>query len=349
MAVSTILVVGPSWVGDMVMAQTLFKLLLERHPGAAVDVLAPAWAAPVLARMPEVRRAIDMPVGHGRLLLRERRRLGHALRAEGYDQAILLPNSLKSALVPWFARIPLRTGWRGEARYLLVNDRRVLDAARYPLMVQRFAALAFEAGGELPDELPRPALTVDAGNQRRLLAELGLDGGQPLLGLCPGAEFGPAKQWPAGHYAALAERYLQRGWQVVLLGSANDANAAGAIVAAVPEALRPRCVAAAGRTSLVDAVDLLAACRAVVSNDSGLMHVAAAVARPLVAVYGSTSPAFTPPLGERVAVAHIELDCRPCFQRECPLGHLNCLVQLRPEAVVRTLDALIAGPGVGAA
>lgn len=349
MSAAGIFVVGPSWVGDMVMAQSLFKTLVERRREVAIDVLAPAWAAPVLARMPEVRRAVDMPVGHGKLQLRERRRLGHALRAESYDQAILLPNSLKSALVPWFAKIPLRTGWRGEMRYGLLNDLRELDEQRYPLMVQRFVALAFDEGAELPAALPRPSLNVDADNQRRLLGEFGLDRDRPLLGLCPGAEFGPAKQWPARHYAALAERYLRRNWQVLLLGSANDAVVAAAIVDALPPALRADCVAAAGRTSLVDAVDLLAACRAVVSNDSGLMHVAAAVDRPLVAVYGSTSPDFTPPLGDRVAVAGIELDCRPCFQRECPLGHLNCLVQLHPDSVARTLDALLDGAGGGAA
>ena len=336
-----ILIVGPSWVGDMVMAQSLFQLLCGHHPGALIDVLAPVWAAPVLGRMPQVRRSIQMPVGHGKLLLKARRQLGRSLRVEAYDQAILLPNSLKSALLPWFARIPLRTGWRGEMRYLLLNDLRVLVPERYPLMVQRFAALALPGGAELAPELPRPALRVDRDNQRRLQNELGLDPATPLLGLCPGAEFGPAKQWPARHYASLTARYLHLGWQVVLLGSANDAAVASSISGLLPAPLARGCIDATGRTTLVDAVDVLALCRAVVSNDSGLMHVAAAVDRPLVAVYGSTSPAFTPPLAKRVAVEHIDLDCRPCFERECPLGHLNCLVELEPGRVAAALDALL--------
>ena len=334
-----ILIVGPSWVGDMVMAQTLFKLLAAQYPGMELDVLAPDWAAPVLARMPEVRRSVQMPVGHGKLQLRERYQLGQRLRAEGYHQAILLPNSLKSALAPLFAGIPLRTGWRGEMRYGLLNDIRLLNPSRYPLMVQRFAALAFAAGAVLPAELPRPQLEIDADNQQCLARELALDGERPLLGLCPGAEFGPAKQWPARHYAALAEHYIAMGWQVLVLGSANDSAAAVAIRDAL-SAPAHYCDAT-GITSLVDAIDLLALCRAAVSNDSGLMHVAAAVGCKLVAVYGSTSPEFTPPLGQRVEIASIELSCRPCFERECPLGHLNCLQQLEPERVIGALDRLL--------
>lgn len=339
-----ILIVGPSWVGDMVMAQTLFKLLAAQHPGLVLDVMAPDWAAPVLARMPEVRRSIQMPVGHGKLQLRQRYQLGRSLRAEGYDQAILLPNSLKSALVPFFASIALRTGWRGEMRYGLLNDIRLLNPQRYPLMVERFAALAYSPGAQLPSELPRPALEVDEQNQQRLLTELALAGDRPLLGLCPGAEFGPAKQWPARHYAALAEHYIAQGWQVVALGSGNDSGTAAAIRQALPASASTYYCDATGITSLVDAVDLLALCRGAVSNDSGLMHVAAAVACQLVAVYGSTSPEFTPPLGERVAIAAIDMSCRPCFQRECPLGHSNCLQQLLPAQVIAALDRLLATP-----
>ena len=345
-AARRILVVGPSWVGDMVMAQTLFKLLALRAHDVVIDVLAPAWAAPVLQRMPEVRRSIAMPIGHGKLQLRQRRQIGKQLRAQHYQQAILLPNSLKSALIPWFAGIAQRTGWRGEARYVLLNDRRALDPARYPLMVQRFAALAFAERAALPQELPHPCLHIDADNQQRLCRELGLAAERPMLGLCPGAEFGPAKQWPAEHYASLASHYLQRGWQVLLLGSANDRAVASAIHAGLPAELRAHCYPAAGRTRLVDAIDLLALCRAVVSNDSGLMHVAAAVDAPLVAVYGSTSPRFTPPLASRVAIVQRELPCRPCFERECPLQHLDCLVGLPPERVIAALQSVLAN-GLG--
>ena len=341
-----VLVVGPSWVGDMVMAQTLFKLLTQRAGVVAIDVLAPDWAAPVLQRMPEIRNTIPMPIGHGKLQLRQRWRIGRQLRGARYRQAILLPNSLKSALIPWFAGIPRRTGWLGEARYLLLNDWRKLRPERYPLMVQRFAALAYEKHTPLPSELPRPALHIDADNQQRLCLELGLAAERPMLGLCPGAEFGPAKQWPVGHYASVAVHYLQRGWQVLLLGSAKDQDVAIAIREAVPDQYREHCVSAAGRTQLIDAIDLLGLCRCVVSNDSGLMHVAAAVNAPLVAVYGSTSPDFTPPLSGRVAVVQRELSCRPCFERECPLRHLDCLVKLTPDRVIAALQGVLSSnPG----
>ncbi len=337
----SILIVGPAWVGDMVMAQVLFKLLRAQHPTAALDVLAPAWSLPLLARMPEVRRAIAMPLGHGSLQLGVRYRLGRELRAAHYDQAILLPNSFKSALTPFFARIPQRTGWRGEARYGLLNDLRRLDKQRYPLMIERFAALAFAADAALPNQLPHPALTIDRNNQQRLLQQFQLSNDRPLLALCPGAEFGPSKRWPPTHYARIATTLIERGWCVAIFGSHNDREVAAQIIALIAESQRADVVNLAGATTLVEAVDLLAAANAVISNDSGLMHIAAAVGAPLIVVYGSTSPAFTPPLAERVEVLQIPVDCGPCFQRECPLGHHQCLVELHPERVLAALERLV--------
>lgn len=347
-AAASVLIVGPAWVGDMVMAQTLFKLLRQQNPAIAIDVLAPAWSLPLLARMPEVRRAIAMPLGHGKLELGIRYRLGRTLRAQGYDQApyqqaIVLPNSFKSALVPWFARIPKRTGWRGEVRYGLLNDLRALDKQKYPLMVQRFAALAFAPHAPLPPSLPYPQLTIDEAARARALAHFNLDPALPLLALCPGAEFGPAKRWPEMHYAAVARAMLERGWQIAIFGSEKDRSVAQTIVDLVPAALRARVVNLAGATRLEQAVDLLSAAAAVVSNDSGLMHIAAAVGRPLVVVYGSTSPAFTPPLAAHVEILQLPVDCGPCFQRECPLGHLKCLRELPPERALAALEKLLAG------
>jgi len=339
-AAASILVVGPAWVGDMVMAQVLFKVLRAGYPAAAIDVLAPAWSLPLLARMPEVRRAIAMPLGHGSLQLGVRYRLGRELRAQHYDRAILLPNSFKSALVPFFAKIPQRTGWRGEWRYGLLNDIRILDKQRYPLMVQRFAALALAAGDSLPATLPNPALRLDCDNQQQLLQRFALDDGKPLLALCPGAEFGPAKRWPEEHYASVAATMLKRGWRVAIFGSNNDRAVAAQIISLLPAPNRASVVDLTGATALQDAVDLLAAASAVVSNDSGLMHIAAATGRPLVVVYGSTSPGFTPPLAEQVEVLQIPVDCGPCFQRQCPLGHLKCLVELTPHRVIDALDRL---------
>ena len=335
-----ILVIGPSWVGDMVMSQSLFRLLKARRPEPQLHVLAPAWTRPLLERMPEVARAIDMPLGHGRVGLGARWRLGRALRAEGYAEAIVLPNSFKSALVPLFARIPRRSGWRGEARCWILNDCRVLDKARYPLMVQRFAALALPPGAPLPDRLPYPALAtrpdIEALRTRFALAA------SPALALCPGAEFGPSQQWPPGHYAALAARAVADGRDVWLFGSANDRPAAAAILAALAPAQRQRCRDFTGRTTLAEAIDLLSLAQAVVSNDSGLMHVAAALGRPLVVVYGSSSPGFTPPLATRVRTLALGLDCSPCFARRCPLGHHRCMRELGPERVWRALAELAA-------
>ncbi len=334
---SRILVVGPSWVGDMVMAQSLFKVLRQRRPDRPIDVLAPGWSLPLLARMPEVERGIEIPIGHGELGLAKRWRLGRELRNGGYAQAILLPNSLKSALVPFWARIPRRTGWLGEQRHGLLNDIRKLDKQALPMTVQRFVALATEQADEPLPEIPPPALRVDPDQVDAARAEFGIDAARPLLALCPGAEYGAAKRWPEAHYAELARDYLTRGWQVALFGSLKDQLVSAAIATAAPG-----CVDLAGRTSLARAIDLLAASDAVVSNDSGLMHVAAALQRPLVAVYGSSDPGFTPPLNAEHRIASLRLDCSPCFERECPLGHLDCLNKLPVARVAGLLRELLA-------
>jgi len=342
-----ILVIGPSWVGDMVMSQSLYKALKQQHPDAQIDVMAPAWCRPLLARMPEVSRPLEMPLGHGAVALGERRRLGRRLKPANYDQAIVLPGSFKSALVPWFAGIPRRTGWRGEMRYGLLNDLRVLDKAAFPLMVERYVALAypkgqFTAGKQIPRPLPWPALSIDPAGRDKSLAELGLSTVRPVLVLCPGAEFGPSKRWPEAHYAQVAEAKLAEGWQVWLFGSAKDQPVAEAIRDLQPADMRDTCINLAGKTSLEQALDLMSLASAVISNDSGLMHVAAALNRPLVVPYGSTSPEFTPPLAERVKILHTDIECRPCFQRECPLGHLKCLTELEPRRVLSALDTLLA-------
>lgn len=334
-----ILVIGPSWVGDMVMAQVLFRCLQQEHPAAEIDVLAPGWCSELLRRMPEVRLALPLPIGHGELALGKRWRIARSIKGENYDQVIVLPNSFKSALIARFAGIPQRTGWRGEARGSLLNDCRLLDKRQYPLMVERFAALAYPADTELPAVLPRPQLRLDAAATAAVRARLQLQNTLPVLVLCPGAEFGPSKQWPAEHYTSVAKHFLANGYQVWVLGSQRDNDIATAILndAGLHPQLRNLC----GLTTLGDAVDLMAAATAVVSNDSGLMHVAAALARPLVVVYGSTSPTFTPPLADKVSVLSLELECSPCFQRQCPLQHLNCLKQLMPMQVITALAGLL--------
>lgn len=327
-----VLVVAPAWVGDMVMAEPLLALLREREPDAELYVLAPPATEPLARRMPQVADTRVLDVRHGELGLVKRLRLARELRSLGFARAILLPNSLKSALVPFWAGIPRRTGWLGEQRYGLLNDHRKLDPGRYPLMVERFLALALPPGEPIPRPLPTPRLAVDVDNRARLRSELGLTDGRPVLALCPGAEYGPAKQWPAAHYAALARHALERGMQVWLLGSPGDAEVCAGIAA-----LAPAVANLAGRTRLLDAVDLLSAASVAVSNDSGLMHVAGAVGARVIGVYGSTSPDFTPPLAPGAAVVTLNLPCSPCFQRTCPLGHLRCLRELEPDRVIERL------------
>lgn len=341
-----ILVAGPSWVGDMVMAQSLFIALQEqaRASGAelAIDVLAPAWSRPLLERMPQVRRAIDLPFRHGELNLAGRYRLGHSLRKQRYDQVIVLPNSFKSALTTLFVRSPLRTGWRGEMRGLLLNDVRRLDKDALPLMVQRFVALAFPPGAPLPDPLPWPRLVTEPEAVSAAVQELHLLLERRLLVICPGAEFGDSKQWPAQHYAALSAKRIAAGWQVWILGSAKDSQVAAKILTGIPEQQREHVFDLTGRTSLAQAIDLLSMAEAVVSNDSGLMHVAAALQRPIVALYGSTSADFTPPLADNVQLLSTDIGCRPCFERTCPLGHKRCLVDLTPDIAEAALDVVLA-------
>lgn len=343
-ATDKVLIVGPSWVGDMVMAQSLFSYLCDSRPGITIDVLAPAWSEAILGRMPEVRRAIEMPVGHGKLQLASRYQIARRLAREDYQQAILLPNSLKSALIPLLAGIPLRTGWRGEFRYGLLNDLRVLDKTALPLMVQRFLALA-ELEGCPPTSIPTPKLAVDSAAAQLCKEKFNLDADKNILALCPGAEFGTAKQWPVGHYAQLARHYIDRGWQVMLLGSENDSAVTSYITSELQSA--QSCIDLAGRTQLGEVVDLLSLASAVVSNDSGLMHIAAALDRPLVAIYGATSPSFTPPLSSAASAAQIvDLDCSPCFQRECPLQHHRCMRELEPDKIITMIDKRLSNTGV---
>ncbi len=312
------------------MSHALVQLLAARYN--EVYMAAPRATVSVAERMPGIRRVLPIDVTHGQLAFAKRWQMGRILKDFDFDAAYVLPNSWKSALYPVFANIPERIGWHGEARFGLLN-RRLRDLSEYPLMIERFMALA-DPAGKLPNQpYPLPKLTVDAENQRKCLSRLDLDPAN-VVALCPGAEFGAAKKWPAEHYAKLADSLIDSGSNVWLLGSPGDVRDCDQIAERVPGVVN-----LAGKTSMLDAIDLIAVCTRVVCNDSGLMHVACALGIPTIGIFGSTSPRFTPPLGTAAQVVELEMDCRPCFQRECPLEHRRCLNALLPDRVIERITS----------
>jgi heptosyltransferase-2 len=308
--VPRILVVAPNWIGDALMAQPL----LARLAGTEIDVVAPEWVAPVMRRMPEVSSVVAAPFRHGPLQLRERWLLARALNKKNYSQAFVLPNSWKSALIPFLAGIPRRTGYVGEARYGLLNDLRKAPEAS---MSEHYARLA----GEGP--LSQPRLQVSAAEVEQAKRKFGIAARYAVL--CPGAEYGPAKRWP--YFSELASRL---SLPVVLLGSQKDAEASGGISG----------TDLMGKTTLDEAMALIAGADFVVSNDSGLMHVAAALGRPQVALFGSSSPEHTPPASPQARVLWLRIECSPCYQRECPLGHFRCMKEMAVEMVLNQLKTV---------
>ncbi|MFT5722660.1 MAG: heptosyltransferase-2 [Motiliproteus sp.] len=327
------LIVGPSWVGDMVMAQSLFKHLKQADPGAIIDVIAPAWSHPILARMPEVNEAIGLDVKHGELGLQKRWQLGLSLAKRGYSNSIVIPRSLKSALIPWFAEVPERSGFRGEMRYLLLNDMRMLSKRRLPLAVQRMVALGSKPSLD-PPAIIDPSLRVDAENQQRLLRDHQLNLDRPVVILLPGAEFGPAKQWPVAYWAEAADRLQQQGFQLWCLGSPKDNAVAEQIQALAEAEITNLC----GQTQLEDAVDLLALAQHAISNDSGLMHIAAAVDCHVVAIYRTTTPDYTPPLTRNADILRADLGGNTRLMKVRKLPKKHNLVDVSVNQVLDCID-----------
>ena len=332
MSAPKILIFGPAWVGDMVLAQSLFKVLKARHPDCIIDVAAPAWTMPLLERMPEVNQGIALPFKHGELALWQRIQFGRTLKNQGYSQAILLTNSFKSGIIPFAAGIPRRTSFLGEMRYGLINDIRPLDKTKLVRTVDRFVALGLDKGVTIA-EIPNPTLIADKTKALQALEKLNAPAQGKILGLCPGAEYGEAKRWPAEYYAEVANEALNKGWQVWLFGSEKDIP----VTAQINQLTQSKCLDLGGKTKLGEAIDLMSLCHTVISNDSGLMHIAAALDKSLVAIYGSSDPHHTPPMSAKATVIYLGLECSPCFERVCPLGHLNCLRQIKPEQVSNVL------------
>ena len=332
MATTESFIIAPQWIGDAVMTEPLLRRLHAR--GERLTVGALPWVAPVYRAMPQVHDVIDFPFQHGGLQLKARRAIARQIEGR-FSAAYVLPNSLKSALLPLLAGIPKRVGYLGEARVGLLTHR-LKNPKNKPPMVAFYSALSGEPGIE--SDRPRlqlPQADIDAAMQALNLRPQG------YAVFAPGAEFGPAKRWPAAHFAALARA---QDLPTLLLGSGKESALCDEIAAAAPG----RCTNLAGRTSLLQALAVIAAARHVVSNDSGLMHVAAAFGVPQAAVFGSSSPLHTPPLNGRAAVLWLRndpayqppLDCAPCFQRECPLGHTRCLNDIGADRVLAALKTV---------
>lgn len=339
-----ILIISPNWIGDAVMAQPLLRLLLEKAPDRAIDVLAPGWVAPVWRTMREVDRVIESPFRHGALQLRERWHLARQLRHNGYASAYVLPNTLKFALIPWLAGIGHRVGYLGEMRYGLLNEIHLDDRHTPRPMVSFYAALAAPPVAPLPLPVisPRPTLFVSQQQITETCSHLALPLDRPLIAFAPGAEFGSAKRWPASYFARLAGEILDArpAAQIVMLGSAKDKSVCAEIAAIEPKALN-----FAGTTSLDQAIALIAKADAVVSNDSGLLHIASALNRPIVAMYGPTDPDHAPPFSDIAESIYLHLDCAPCKQRECPLSHHHCMRQITPDRVWESLAPMLGRSG----
>ena len=328
------LIIAPQWIGDAVMTEPLLRRLAMR--GERLTVGALPWVAPVYRAMPQVAEVIEFPFAHGGLQFKARRSI--AKRIEGqFNKAYVLPNSLKSALLPFLASIPERIGYLGEARVGLLTHR-LKNPTNKPPMVAFYSALSGETGLESD----RPALRIAASSIASTLGDLGLRQGAYVV-FAPGAEFGPAKRWPARHFSELAARLAL---PVVLLGSGKEAPLCDEIAAPVNAVQAGKCINLAGKTSLPQALALIAASHSTVSNDSGLMHVASALGVPQVAIFGSSSPLHTPPLSDKAKVLWLKadpayqpaLDCAPCFERECPLGHMRCLNDIDAEQVLAALN-----------
>jgi heptosyltransferase-2 len=335
-----ILVIAPNWIGDAVMSQPLLAAIKTSYPHAAIDVLATPWVAPVYRACSEVAELIEADLRHGQLQWGMRRALAAQIKKRNYASCYVLPNSLKSALIPWLANIPERVGYQGELRRFFLTETKANSpkTQRIP-MVEHYANLCAPSGN-IDSAIRIPKLNPTASALEAVRTRLQAAGIQTdaLVVLCPGAEYGPSKRWPAAHFAALAQSILKANLNasVVLLGGPSDRAIGDAIMSS--SASQGRIFNWCGATSLDEAIAIISLCSKVVSNDSGLMHIAAALHVPQVAVFGSSDPNHTPPNSAKAIVISLHLPCSPCHQRECPLGHLNCLNQINPERVFAALQ-----------
>jgi len=341
----SILIIAPNWIGDAVSTQPLLANLRALFPNSKIDILASNWVAPVYRACSEVHEVIEAKFEHKKLQWNLRKRLAKVIEAKNYQACFVLPNSFKSALIPWLANIPFRIGYRGELRFGLINL--ALDnpsKVNRPPMVKHYLALGQllkDDESSLLDKLvPKLNVSGTAKQQVEQKLQSANINSDSIYAICPGAEYGPSKRWPTEHFAVLAQQLITQNSnnQIILLGGNSDHSVAQEITSQTQQSnnIHNWC----GNTSLDEAIALIGMSKAVVSNDSGLMHIAAALQIPQVAIFGSSDPAHTPPLSDRAKIMWLNMPCSPCHKRECPLGHLRCLKDILPEQVLATLNRL---------
>ena len=333
-----ILIIAPNWIGDAVMAEPLISQLKKNNPDSRIDVLATPWVASIMKAIPAVNQIIAADFQHGSLQWAERKTLAKQLALSAYTHAYVLPNSFKSALIPWLAKIPHRIGYQGEMRWGLINEAlKNPSRSHRPPMSSHYFALS----GITHSEVPQPHLSLpDAMVTQNRQALQSKQSFQDLYVLCPGAEYGPAKQWPIEHFGQLAKNIIEtkQNSLVVILGSQKEFSLGNDI--AEMSTYPNRVINWCGQTSLEEAMATINNAHAVISNDSGLMHIAAAFRRPQVAIFGSSDPRHTPPLSKLASIHWLHLECSPCFKRACPLGHLKCLVDIEVKDVLNSINRL---------
>ena len=341
----SILIIAPNWIGDAVSTQPLLANLKVLYPNSKIDILASNWVAPVYRACSEVHEVIEAKFEHQKLQWNLRKQLAKVIEAKNYQACFVLPNSFKSVLIPWLANIPVRIGYRGELRFGLINL--ALDnpsKVNRPPMVEHYLALSQLLKDDESISLDRLVPKLNVSGAAKQQVEQKLQGANinsdSIYAVCPGAEYGPSKRWPTEYFAVLAQQLINQNSnnQIILLGSKSDHSLAQEITSQAKQAsnIHNWC----GNTSLDEAIALIGMSQAVVSNDSGLMHIAAALQIPQVAIFGSSDPAHTPPLSDRAKIIWLNMSCSPCHKRVCPLGHLRCLKDILPEQVLATLNTL---------
>ena len=327
MSIEKLLIIPQNWLGDIVMSQTLLKRVKSENPNTEIDILVNSTFKSLVERMPEISKAVILDSRHKELGLLKRLNLARRIKGN-YDQSIVLSRSIKSALIPYFAKIPIRTGELGESRYILINDLKKFTKEDRRKTAFRYVSM-FSKKEEVLDEKYYPSLQSDPENIKILSDKYKLNLDKKIIIFAPGAAFGPSKMWPVEKFKELGEK-LNKDFFILILGSNNEKNIGDKIVT------NKNMINLCGETTITDAVDLIHISEFCVSNDSGLMHLASATNTKSISIYGATSPELTPPLTINKEIHYRGISCSPCFEKKCKYGHYNCLVEIQADDVFKS-------------